>query len=166
MATDRDRATALAAQWLSWDPNAVTCDEIASLVSAENWAHLNKLLGSRLRFGTAGLRARMGAGNVCMNVLTVLQTTQGLVAYLKQHFSAQQLAEQGIGAWAAIAPYPHAHGVTFPAVSSACKSVLALTRFTLQSFHRVFFIVFCIQCSATTAATIRCALPRWRRSCF
>lgn len=92
------RAAALAAQWLSWDPNAATRDEIAALVSAENWAQLDKLLGSRLQFGTAGLRARMGAGNVCMNDLTVLQTTQGLVAYLKQHFSAQQLSDHGVGA--------------------------------------------------------------------
>ena len=39
---------------------------------------------SRLVFGTAGLRAMMGAGLDRMNCLTVLQTTQGLVKFLKE----------------------------------------------------------------------------------
>jgi hypothetical protein len=88
--------SAAAAQWLSWDPNPVTRSEIQSLVDAENGAQLKKLLGSRMLFGTAGLRARMGAGYTCMNVLTVLQTTQGLVAYLKQHCSPSDLSEKGV----------------------------------------------------------------------
>lgn len=37
---------------------------------------LQSLLGSRLVFGTAGLRAKMGAGYCCINDLTIIQTTQ------------------------------------------------------------------------------------------
>ncbi|MCL4141056.1 UNVERIFIED_CONTAM: hypothetical protein GTU68_016705 [Idotea baltica] len=37
---------------------------------------------SRLLFGTAGLRGRMGAGYACMNDLVIIQTSQGLGKYL------------------------------------------------------------------------------------
>lgn len=37
---------------------------------------LEALLGSRMPFGTAGLRAKMGAGYCHMNDLTVIQTAQ------------------------------------------------------------------------------------------
>ena len=36
-----------------------------------------------MTFGTAGLRARMGAGYAYMNCLTVIQTSQGLAQYVK-----------------------------------------------------------------------------------
>lgn len=36
-----------------------------------------------MTFGTAGLRARMGAGYARMNCLTVIQTSQGLAQYVK-----------------------------------------------------------------------------------
>ncbi len=36
-----------------------------------------------MAFGTAGLRARMGAGYSFMNCLTVIQTSQGLAQYIK-----------------------------------------------------------------------------------
>ena len=43
-----------------------------------------------LAFGTAGLRARMGAGFSCINCLTIIQTSQGLAKYLlKEHNNAQ-----------------------------------------------------------------------------
>lgn len=37
---------------------------------------LRKCFASRMEFGTAGLRAAMGAGVACMNDLTIIQTTQ------------------------------------------------------------------------------------------
>lgn len=37
---------------------------------------LRKCFASRMEFGTAGLRAAMGAGVSCMNELTIIQTTQ------------------------------------------------------------------------------------------
>lgn len=37
---------------------------------------LTKCFASRMEFGTAGLRAAMGAGIACMNDLTIIQTTQ------------------------------------------------------------------------------------------
>lgn len=40
-------------------------------------------LGSRLSFGTAGLRGEMGPGTSRMNDLVVVQTTQGLASYIE-----------------------------------------------------------------------------------
>ncbi len=37
---------------------------------------LRRRLCSRMTFGTAGLRAEMGAGFACINDLTVIQSTQ------------------------------------------------------------------------------------------
>lgn len=70
--------------WLSWDQNPVTQQEIRSLQQADDVEELQKRLGSRIRFGTAGLRGRMQAGFAYMNHLTVIQTAQGLAKYLLQ----------------------------------------------------------------------------------
>jgi hypothetical protein len=49
-------------QWADWDPNAETRAEVQALCAAGDQAALGRLLGGRLGFGTAGLRAAMGAG--------------------------------------------------------------------------------------------------------
>lgn len=69
-------------QWLAWDRDPVTRAEVEKLVSDKATAVLEKLLSQRMEFGTAGLRSTMGAGNSQMNRLTVLQTAQGLAAYM------------------------------------------------------------------------------------
>ena len=65
-----------------------TSFEIATLLEHRDDARLEELLGSRLTFGTAGLRARMGAGYTCLNSLTIVQTSQGLAQYLLKHEQA------------------------------------------------------------------------------
>jgi hypothetical protein len=70
-------------QWAKWDPNSETASEIAGLVERGDTAELALRLGSRLTFGTAGIRGPMGSGSLCMNELTVIQTTQGLLKYLE-----------------------------------------------------------------------------------
>lgn len=52
------------------------------LVAEGNAAELQKYFGSRMEFGTAGLRAAMGAGISHMNDLTIIQTTQVLYSAL------------------------------------------------------------------------------------
>ncbi|KAG5494107.1 hypothetical protein JKF63_01942 [Porcisia hertigi] len=74
-------------QWLAWDRDPVTRQAVASLAAKGDTAELQRRLGKRMKFDTAGLRSTMGAGNAHMNRLTVLQTAQGLVAYIKQEFS-------------------------------------------------------------------------------
>lgn len=73
---------ALTQEWLRLDKDETTKTEILELVKQQNMQELQILLGSRLSFGTAGLRARMGAGFSRINSLTIIQTSQGLAQYL------------------------------------------------------------------------------------
>ncbi|KAL8909262.1 MAG: hypothetical protein Q9207_000272 [Kuettlingeria erythrocarpa] len=63
-----------------------TRSEIEALAAENNAAELEKRLSTRLSFGTAGLRARMGAGFARLNALTIIQTSQGLAEYLLSSF--------------------------------------------------------------------------------
>jgi phosphomannomutase len=72
-----------AKQYVAWDPNPETRQAIQDLVDQNNEEKLKALLSKRIQFGTAGLRAAMGAGYACMNDLVVLQTCQGLCRYLE-----------------------------------------------------------------------------------
>ncbi|XP_029303125.1 glucose 1,6-bisphosphate synthase isoform X2 [Cottoperca gobio] len=69
-------------QWLTWDKNERTRAQVECLVAARRLDELRLRLCSRLSFGTAGLRAPMGAGFNRINDLTVIQSTQGLYSYL------------------------------------------------------------------------------------
>lgn len=71
-------------EWLQWDKNEKTRGEIQSLCLAGDVAKLRKFLLSRLTFGTAGLRGRMGPGYSQMNDLVIIQTAQGLAVYLEE----------------------------------------------------------------------------------
>uniref|UniRef100_A0A8D0CAN3 Phosphoglucomutase 2-like 1 n=1 Tax=Scleropages formosus TaxID=113540 RepID=A0A8D0CAN3_SCLFO len=55
---------------------------------------LQRRLCSRMSFGTAGLRAAMGAGFALINDLTIIQSTQGLYKYLSIYFP--DLGKRGI----------------------------------------------------------------------
>lgn len=73
-------------QWITWDKNPQTQEQILSLVREGRVAELKRRLCSRMTFGTAGLRAAMGAGFACINDLTVIQSTQGMFKYLAKYF--------------------------------------------------------------------------------
>lgn len=55
---------------------------------------MESLFLSRLEFGTAGLRGRMGAGFACMNDVVVIQAAQGLLQYIIQE--VHNIKEKGI----------------------------------------------------------------------
>ncbi|XP_076590755.1 glucose 1,6-bisphosphate synthase [Chaetodon auriga] len=74
-------------QWLTWDKNPWTRAQVESLVAAARLDDLRTRLCSRMSFGTAGLRAPMGAGFSRINDLTVIQSTQGLYSYLSRYFA-------------------------------------------------------------------------------
>ncbi|XP_043829378.1 phosphoglucomutase-2 [Dromiciops gliroides] len=83
-----------AAQWLRWDKNPKTLEMVKKMVADNNREELQKCFGSRMAFGTAGLRAAMGPGIAQMNDLTIIQTTQGLCRYLEKTFS--DLKKRGV----------------------------------------------------------------------
>src|SRR5690606_34622042 len=71
-----------------------TRNEMKQLLETKNVQELNTRLSSRIKFGTAGLRAKMGAGFAYMNELIIVQTTQGLVEYLLKNVEGAK--EMGI----------------------------------------------------------------------
>ena len=83
-------------EWLSLDRNAATRAEIKQLVDRQNYSALSSALLTRMEFGTAGLRAAMGAGFARMNDLTVIQTSQGIADYLQANKSSNDVSNNGI----------------------------------------------------------------------
>uniref|UniRef100_A0A8C4RRP8 Phosphoglucomutase 2 n=1 Tax=Erpetoichthys calabaricus TaxID=27687 RepID=A0A8C4RRP8_ERPCA len=90
--TTRERAQAEEVNITEENPQ--TLEIVKKLVADNNIEELNVCFGSRMDFGTAGLRSAMGAGTSRMNDLTVIQTTQGFCRYLEQHFI--DLKERGV----------------------------------------------------------------------
>ncbi|MFT4050857.1 MAG: phospho-sugar mutase [Microbacterium sp.] len=76
--------------WLAQDPDETTRAELAALIDAataggaDAAAELDDRFGSRLAFGTAGLRGRLGAGSNRMNRVLVAQAAAGLAGYLRE----------------------------------------------------------------------------------
>ncbi|KAL3241187.1 phosphoribomutase PRM15 RNJ42_03279 [Nakaseomyces bracarensis] len=73
-------------QWLEWDKNPETLQELSLLCKEEKWDDLHSRFDNRVVFGTAGLRARMEVGTNRLNALVILQASQGLATYIKKQF--------------------------------------------------------------------------------
>ena len=86
-------ARAAAERWLAAEPDADMRDELAALLAGPDDALVERFTG-RLQFGTAGLRAAVGAGPQRMNRLVVQQAAAGLVDYLLVH--VPHTAERGV----------------------------------------------------------------------
>lgn len=84
------RTKDLAQEWLRLDRDLETRSEIEMLLKSHDFTELQRLLTLRLTFGTAGLRARMGAGFARLNSLTIIQTSQGLAEYLLKEGNASR----------------------------------------------------------------------------
>ncbi|KAH6918817.1 phosphoglucomutase 1, partial [Coprinopsis sp. MPI-PUGE-AT-0042] len=76
-----------AEEWLRLDKNPETRAEVEELLSGNKTKELELRFGSRIEFGTAGLRGRMEAGWSRMNDLTIIQASQGLAEYVATNVS-------------------------------------------------------------------------------
>lgn len=83
-------------EWLQWDKNENTLNEIKSLVKAQEWKILSGRLLQRLAFGTAGLRGVMQAGFNAMNDMVVIQSAQGLCQYILECYPTTADRQRGI----------------------------------------------------------------------
>ena len=84
-ASSTDRLLSTARAWLAAEPDADLRDELgAAILAAERGddTDLADRFGGRLEFGTAGLRAAVGAGSMRMNRLVVRQAAAGLGRWL------------------------------------------------------------------------------------
>lgn len=68
--------------WLAQDPDPVTAAELTELIAKENLAELESRFGTRLEFGTAGLRGELGAGPNRMNRIVVAQAAHAIARFL------------------------------------------------------------------------------------
>jgi phosphomannomutase len=82
-----------ARRWLAAEPDADIRDELQALIDGDPQALEDRFSG-RLTFGTAGLRAAVGAGPLRMNRLVARQAAAGLANYLMRSDSAA--AERGV----------------------------------------------------------------------
>jgi len=84
----------LAEKWIKWDKNQETCLQVTKMLESRDFKSLSTLMSPRLKFGTAGLRGRMGPGFSQMNDLVMVQTSSGLLAYLQAN--EKRLSEKGL----------------------------------------------------------------------
>jgi phosphomannomutase len=80
--------------WLAGDPDPAARAELEGLVRAERLSELEERFARPVAFGTAGLRALMGAGPGRMNRAVVRQATAGLVRWLLR--SVPEAARRGV----------------------------------------------------------------------
>ena len=83
----------MAEKWLLAEPDEDMRQELQALIDGSG-QELDARFNGRLMFGTAGLRAEVGAGPNRMNRLVVRQAAAGLVDYLLR--SVEGSAEVGI----------------------------------------------------------------------
>ncbi len=83
----------VARRWLAAEPDADMRDELEALLAGPD-DELAERFDGRLQFGTAGLRAAVGAGPQRMNRLVVQQAAAGLVDYLLK--TQPDAAERGV----------------------------------------------------------------------
>ncbi len=68
--------------WLARDPDPKTRQELQQLIDTQQDAQIAERFQSRLEFGTAGLRDKVGCGPNRMNRLVIQETAAGLGHYL------------------------------------------------------------------------------------
>jgi phosphoglucomutase/phosphopentomutase len=78
--------------YLAWDKNPKTRDEIQALVDKGDKEQLSARLTGYLSFGTAGIRARVEGGFKRLNNLTVIQITHGFARHMRNVFGNKKLS--------------------------------------------------------------------------
>nr|UXE44701.1 phosphoglucomutase [uncultured bacterium] len=116
---------AAARAWIAGDPEATTRAELAALVQAGAGAELASRMAPPLVFGTAGLRARVGAGSARMNRATVIRTTRGLADFLAASRSGAKNLPVVVG---------HDARTSSPTFAADVVAVLAAARIPVRYF--------------------------------
>lgn len=92
----QEHLTKLAREYIAIDFDTLTRSEIEDFLEREEWEVLSKRLEGRLRFGTAGIRGKMGGGWMCMNLVTVVGAMQGVLRVLEEQGSEEADKSRGV----------------------------------------------------------------------
>eukprot|EP00551_Chaetoceros_affinis_P007136 CAMPEP_0203666464 /NCGR_PEP_ID=MMETSP0090-20130426/3487_1 /ASSEMBLY_ACC=CAM_ASM_001088 /TAXON_ID=426623 /ORGANISM="Chaetoceros affinis, Strain CCMP159" /LENGTH=632 /DNA_ID=CAMNT_0050530341 /DNA_START=169 /DNA_END=2067 /DNA_ORIENTATION=+ len=131
----------VATSWSSIDPNEKTASFVNELIrksssSEDDLKTLKSLFptdGSRIGFGTAGLRAGMLPGPLGMNDLVIIQATQGLAKYCMQVVSDSMAERREPKKLVAVIGYDHRSKAEF-GLSSKSFALLAKLVFVQAGF--------------------------------
>jgi phosphomannomutase len=104
---------ALAAAWRAADPDPQTQAELDRLLAGGDTAALAERFDGSLAFGTAGLRAAMGAGPARMNRLVAGRVAAGLARYIAERDPAATGAGAGNGAGVVVGYDGRANSMVF-----------------------------------------------------
>lgn len=97
-ATPFEQVLARAQEWAEHDPDPATASDIRALIAAGDEDGLRAAFAGPLAFGTAGLRAQVGAGESRLNRAVVMRTTYGLVSWLESVIRAKPVVVIGCDA--------------------------------------------------------------------
>jgi phosphomannomutase len=112
--------------WAAGDPDPATRAELEALVAAGDRAALAECMAGPLVFGTAGLRAKVGAGSARMNRATVIRTTRGLADFLADRRSGARSLPVVVG---------HDARTTSPELARDVVAVLAAAKIPVRYFE-------------------------------
>jgi phosphomannomutase len=112
--------------WMAGDPDPDTRSELEALVLAQDAEALAERMSASLTFGTAGLRAAVGAGSARMNRANAIRATRGL---------ADHLAARRDGARALPVVVGHDARTTSPAFARDVVAVLIGARIPVRWFE-------------------------------
>ncbi|CAO1631506.1 unnamed protein product [Parajaminaea phylloscopi] len=127
MSPSQPPLTEKARGWLAKDPDELTRSRLQALLDDNDEEALQQAFGSRLAFGTAGLRGVMGVGPNNMNRLLIREATAGLGNYLLA--SKPECREQSV-----VIAYDGRHGSKIFAHDAA--GVLAALGLAVRLFDR------------------------------
>jgi phosphomannomutase len=120
-----DDAFAAARAWANGDPDPVTRAELEALIAAGDREAVGECMAGPLVFGTAGLRARVGAGSARMNRATVIRTTRGLADFLAARRDGARSLPVVVG---------HDARTTSPELAREVVAVLAAAKIPVRYF--------------------------------
>lgn len=128
-----------AALWAEHDPDPVTKKVVQDLVAAQDTEALAPLFAGPLSFGTAGLRAAVGAGESRLNVAVITRVTWGLVTWLRSKIDADPVIVVGCDARHGSAEFQQAAAGVISALGGTAlvlpaKNPTPLTAFAVKKY--------------------------------